>query len=120
MAEAPLKIETGFMGQSSPRASNGVPERRAVGGPRASDRRWKDHPVRTEDRLDTRGRALRNVLPADDKCVAIADPITRVLDRIQAGDTNSLDVRYFVSRIQAAEDPDLAAANAYSARHGQK
>jgi hypothetical protein len=55
---------------------------------------------------------LRNVLPADDKCVAIVDPITRVLDRIQAGDTNSLDVRYFVSRIQAAEDPDQAAANA--------
>jgi hypothetical protein len=55
---------------------------------------------------------LRNVLPADDKCVEIVDPITRVLDRIQAGDTNSLDVRYFVSRIQAAEDPEQAAANA--------
>jgi hypothetical protein len=55
---------------------------------------------------------LRNVLPADDKCVAIVDPITRVLDRIHAGDTDNLDVRYFVSRIQAAEDPEQAAANA--------
>lgn len=55
---------------------------------------------------------LRAILPQDDKCVAIADPITRVLDRIQSGDTNSLDVRYFISRIQAADDPEQAAENA--------
>jgi hypothetical protein len=55
---------------------------------------------------------LRNVLPADDKCVEIVDPITLVLDRIQQGETNSLDVRYFVSRIHAAEDPEQAAASA--------
>jgi ATP-dependent RNA helicase HelY len=55
---------------------------------------------------------LRNILPEDDRCVTIVDPITLVLDRIQAGDLNSLDVRYFVSRIQAAEDPGQAAENA--------
>jgi hypothetical protein len=55
---------------------------------------------------------LRSVLPADDKCVEIIDPVSLVLDRIQAGDTNSPIARYFVSRIQAAEDPEQAATNA--------
>jgi ATP-dependent RNA helicase HelY len=41
-----------------------------------------------------------------------------VLDRIQAGDTTRLDVRYFISRIQAADDPEQAAANAISLVRG--
>jgi replicative superfamily II helicase len=46
---------------------------------------------------------LRSVLPANDRCVMLEDPITAVLDRIQAG--FDLQVRYFISRVQAAEDP---------------
>lgn len=61
---------------------------------------------------------LKAVLPSDDKCVVIEDPITRVLDRIQGGDTAGLDVRYFISRIQAADDPAQAAENAIALVRG--
>lgn len=61
---------------------------------------------------------LKSILPTDDKCVLIEDPITRVLDRIQAGDVTGLDVRYFISRIQAAENPEQAAENAISLVRG--
>lgn len=53
---------------------------------------------------------LSKVLPANDQCVLIDDPLTALLDRIQAGDVGSPDVRYFLSRLRAGEgeetDPD--------------
>ena len=61
------------------------------------------------------GRAfvkLRSVLPPDDRCVVLEDPITALLDRIQAGNSADLQVRYFISRVQAAEDPERAAESA--------
>jgi hypothetical protein len=53
---------------------------------------------------------LAKVLPANDQCVMIDDPLTTLLDRIQLGDVSSPDVRYFLSRLRAGEgeeaDPD--------------
>lgn len=53
---------------------------------------------------------LEKVLPANDQCVMIDDPLTALLDRIQLGDVGSPDVRYFLSRLRASEgeeaDPD--------------
>ena len=46
---------------------------------------------------------LAKVLPPDDQCVTIDDPLTSLLDRIQLGDRNDPDVRYFLSRLRAAE-----------------
>jgi DEAD/DEAH box helicase len=60
---------------------------------------------------------LRSVLPANDRCVVLEDPITAVLDRIQAGNVADLQVRYFISRVQAAEDPQQAADNVLSMVH---
>lgn len=53
---------------------------------------------------------LAKVLPPNDQCVMIDDPLTALLDRIQLGDIGSPDVRYFLSRLRAGEgeeaDPD--------------
>jgi hypothetical protein len=57
---------------------------------------------------------LRSLLPANDRCVVLEDPITAVLDRIQSGNVSDLQVRYFISRVQAAEDPAQAADNVLS------
>ncbi len=46
---------------------------------------------------------LAKVLPANDQCVMIDDPLTSLLDRIQLGDVNGPDVRYFLSRLRAGE-----------------
>jgi ATP-dependent RNA helicase HelY len=58
---------------------------------------------------------LRAVLPSDDKCVVVEDPIKAVLDRIQSGNTADLQVQYFLSRVQAADDPAEAAENVLAA-----
>ncbi|GAN61736.1 hypothetical protein ACI01nite_25960 [Acetobacter cibinongensis] len=44
---------------------------------------------------------LAKVLPTNDQCVMIDDPLTSLLDRIQLGDVNGPDVRYFLSRLRA-------------------
>jgi hypothetical protein len=49
---------------------------------------------------------LSKVLPANDQCVMIDDPLTALLDRIQLGDIGSPDVRYFLSRLRAGEGED--------------
>ncbi len=46
---------------------------------------------------------LARILPPNDQCVQIDDPLTVLLDRIQAGDVKGADVRYFLSRLRAAE-----------------
>lgn len=46
---------------------------------------------------------LAMVLPANDQCMQIGDPLTALLDRVQAGDVSSADVRYFISRLRASE-----------------
>ena len=55
---------------------------------------------------DTAYDMLERVLPANDQCVQIDDPLTALLDRIQAGDVNGADVRYFLSRLRAGEGED--------------
>jgi ATP-dependent RNA helicase HelY len=55
---------------------------------------------------------LRTLLPAQDQCVPMEDPVTLLLDVIQAGDINNPVVRYFASRLRAAEPPDVAAEQA--------
>lgn len=51
---------------------------------------------------------LLSVLPTNDQCVLLEDPVTAVLDRVQAGNFADATVRYFISRIQASENPEEA------------
>ncbi len=53
---------------------------------------------------------LALVLPASDQCLKIDDPLTSLLDRIQAGDVNSADVRYFLSRLRTGEGEEQDAS----------
>lgn len=56
---------------------------------------------------------LLSVLPEDDRCVLISDPLEIVLDRLMQGETADADVRYMVNRLAALreaeglEDPAL-------------
>jgi len=42
---------------------------------------------------------LRSILPEDDRCVVISDPLEVVLDRLMAGDSLDADVRYTINRM---------------------
>jgi ATP-dependent RNA helicase HelY len=44
--------------------------------------------------------------------VPLEDPVTTLLDRIQAGHVNDAQVRYFTSRVRAGEQPQRAVDNA--------
>ena len=46
---------------------------------------------------DTVGK-LRSILPEDDHCVMVVDPLEVVLDRLMAGQTTNADVQYTVNR----------------------
>jgi ATP-dependent RNA helicase HelY len=52
---------------------------------------------------------LEKVLPPNDQCVQIYDPLTALLDRIQAGEVDDPDVRYFLSRLRAGEGEEQTA-----------
>jgi ATP-dependent RNA helicase HelY len=47
---------------------------------------------------------LGTLLPSNDQCVLLEDPVTNLLDRIQAGDVEDVGIRYFVSRVRPIED----------------
>jgi len=55
---------------------------------------------------------LQSVLPEDDRCVVISDPLEVVLDRLMQGQSADADVRYMVNRLAALgeaeglEDPN--------------
>lgn len=51
---------------------------------------------------------LEALLPLNDQCLDIDDPLTRLLDSISAGDLQDSDVRYFLSRLRAGEEDDVA------------
>jgi ATP-dependent RNA helicase HelY len=55
---------------------------------------------------------LASVLPPNDQCVLLEDPVTTLLDKIQNGDLDDVGVRYFVSRVRPAEGTPEAAAEA--------
>jgi ATP-dependent RNA helicase HelY len=55
---------------------------------------------------------LRKLLPPNDQCVPMDDPLTALLDQIQAGRIDDAAVRYFTSRVQAGEEPTEAAEQA--------
>lgn len=52
---------------------------------------------------------LEKVLPPNDQCVQIYDPLTALLDRIQAGEVDDPGVRYFLSRLRAGEGEEQTA-----------
>jgi superfamily II DNA/RNA helicase len=56
-------------------------------------------------------KKLRSVLPEDDRCVTITDPLEVVLDRVMEGHLNDRDVTYTINRLAAltAADSDVAA-----------
>lgn len=65
----------------------------------------------TEKKVDEAALAkLRVVLPEDDRCVDITDPLEKILDRIAAGDLLDKEVRYTVNRLAtiAASDGDTS------------
>ena len=51
---------------------------------------------------------LAAVLPPDDHCVVMDDPVTILLDAIQANNFNHPAVRYFISRVRPVETTDAA------------
>jgi ATP-dependent RNA helicase HelY len=57
---------------------------------------------------------LRQLLPQNDQCVPMDDPLTAVLDQIQAGELDNATVRYFSSRVRAGEADENAVENAVS------
>lgn len=61
---------------------------------------------------------LSSVLPEDDRCVTIADPLERILDRIAEGETEDTEVRYTVNRLAtlAGVDGDPSQMDALMAR----
>lgn len=46
---------------------------------------------------------LAKVLPTNDQCLQIDDPLATLLDRIQLGEVDHPQVRYFLSRLRAGE-----------------
>jgi len=44
-------------------------------------------------------KALQSILPEDDRCIEITDPLTNILDRIMDGEALDEDVQYTVNRI---------------------
>lgn len=57
-------------------------------------------------------KMLKAVLPQSDQCVVIDDPLTPLLDSIQAGALSSPKVRYFLSRLRAGEAEETAVDHA--------
>jgi superfamily II DNA/RNA helicase len=53
-------------------------------------------------------KMLRAVLPPNDQCLTIDDPLTALLDHIQAGELAGAGVRYFLSRLRAGETEETA------------
>lgn len=49
---------------------------------------------------------LKSVLPEDDRCVVISDPLEIVLDRLMQGEFLDVDVRYMVNRMAALARQD--------------
>jgi ATP-dependent RNA helicase HelY len=57
---------------------------------------------------------LAAVLPPDDHCVAMDDPVTIFLDEIQANNLEHPAVRYFVSRVRPVANTEVAVDDAIS------
>lgn len=51
-------------------------------------------------------KALESVLPEDDRCIAVADPLETVLDRVMQGSLVDRDVRYTVNRLASLTASD--------------
>lgn len=54
-------------------------------------------------------RKLKSILPEDDHCVTISDPLEIVLDRLLAGGQENSDVKYTINRMAALQEADGAA-----------
>lgn len=51
-------------------------------------------------------RKLKSILPEDDRCIVISDPLELILDRLMDGDPLDSDVRYFVNRMAAIDQSE--------------
>jgi hypothetical protein len=51
---------------------------------------------------------LKSILPEDDHCVTITDPLEVVLDRLTVGATSDPDVRYMINRMAVLRDAEDA------------
>lgn len=51
-------------------------------------------------------KKLKAILPEDDRCILIRDPLELILDRLMDGDTLDSDVRYFVNRMAAIDQSE--------------
>ena len=52
---------------------------------------------------------LESILPPNDQCLRVDDPLAELLDSIQLGDLAAPEVRYFLSRLRAGETDEAAA-----------
>lgn len=64
--------------------------------------------------VDAYGKLL-SILPTDDRCVRVDDPIGLLLDRIQAGAAGA-EIEYFVNRLRSGEPAEADAAAVVLAR----
>lgn len=55
---------------------------------------------------------LQSVLPEDDRCLTLSDPLQVILDRISAADLTDCDVEYALNRLATAIAPENAEAEA--------
>ena len=53
-------------------------------------------------------KALSSVLPEDDRCITVSDPLETVLDRVMQGSLGDKDVRYTVNRLASLSAADGA------------
>jgi hypothetical protein len=68
-------------------------------------------PVASFDGLKPEDNAfemLRKVLPPNDQCVRIDDPLTTLVDAIQEGNVGDARVRYFLSRLRSGSEEATA------------
>ena len=63
----------------------------------------------TKKKLTTALRkALASVLPEDDRCITVSDPLEVVLDRVMRGELDDRDVRYTINRLASLSAADGA------------
>lgn len=60
----------------------------------------------TSQLTDKLEKKLLSVVPEDDRCVVISDPLEVVLDRVMEGNLSDKDVRYTINRLASIEASD--------------
>jgi len=60
---------------------------------------------------------LQSLIPEDDRCVVISDPLEVILDRISAGETLDRDVTYLINRLATLNDSESDENTLFNLEH---